>query len=78
MTNEALERMPLEEERERAEKIADNMTGSERPEFASEEERFRTVAMNFMGTVVNLLLSINSNLADINLLMQRKEEANGE
>lgn len=78
MTNEALERKPTAEEVERAQNVADNMTGTARPEFANEEERFKTVAMNFMGSVVNLLLSINSHLADINLLMQHKEEKNGE
>ena len=79
MTNEALEKRSSAEEVERAQKVADGMTGAERPQFENEEERFRTVALNFMGSVVNLLLSINSHIADINLLMQKhEEEKNGE
>ena len=79
MTNEALEKRSSAEEVERAQKVAAEMTGTERPQFENEEERFKTITTNFMGSVVNLLLSINSHLADINLLMQKhEEEKNGE
>ena len=63
---------------ERAARAAENMTGTPAPEFKSEEERFRTIALNFMGSTINLLLAISSNLADINLTLQAKAKEGGE
>ena len=60
-----LEREAEEEVKAAAQKTAENITGKERPKFESEEDRFRTIAINYMASTVNMLSLIGNALADI-------------
>lgn len=62
---ERMEQQSAEEVKEAAQKTATNITGKEPPKFESEEARFRTIAINYMASTVNMLSLIGNALADL-------------
>lgn len=62
---ERMEKQASDEVKEAAQITATNITGKEPPKFESEEERFRTIAINYMASTVNMISLIGAALSDI-------------